>query len=64
MVYDESDKEERVYMSRDTSVNDGVQIQTRVFNSMISPSLSLHELRLKIGSVITVMRNIFLSDVG
>ncbi|XP_076044688.1 uncharacterized protein LOC143027303 [Oratosquilla oratoria] len=58
MVYDKSDKPEKVYRSEDTSVDNDMDVQTSVYNSMTSPSLPLHQLRLKIGSIIMVIRNI------
>ncbi|XP_076057681.1 uncharacterized protein LOC143035066 [Oratosquilla oratoria] len=44
MVYDKSDKPEKVYRSEDTSVDNEMDVQTSVYNSMTSPSLPLHEL--------------------
>ncbi|XP_076047315.1 uncharacterized protein LOC143028838 [Oratosquilla oratoria] len=58
IVYDKSDKPEMVYMSEDISVEDDMDIQQSVYNAMTSPSLPLHELRLKIDSIIMVIRNI------
>ncbi|XP_076059355.1 ATP-dependent DNA helicase Pif1-like [Oratosquilla oratoria] len=58
IVYDKSDKPERVYMSENISVEDDMEIQQSVYNAMSSPSLPPHELKLKIGSVIMVIRNI------
>ncbi|XP_076067746.1 ATP-dependent DNA helicase Pif1-like [Oratosquilla oratoria] len=58
MVYDKSDKPEKVYRSEDTSIDNDMDVQTSVYNSMTSPSLPLHDLRLKIGSIIMVIRNI------
>ncbi|XP_076066135.1 uncharacterized protein LOC143039777 [Oratosquilla oratoria] len=58
MVYDKSEEPEKVYMSVDTAMKEVTGIQTSVFNAITSPSLPLHMLRLKVGSVIMVMRNI------
>ncbi|XP_076056367.1 uncharacterized protein LOC143034320 [Oratosquilla oratoria] len=58
MVYDKSEEPEKVYMSVDTAMEEVTDIQTSVFNAITSPSLPLHMLRLKVGSVIMVMRNI------
>ncbi|XP_076031047.1 uncharacterized protein LOC143019248 [Oratosquilla oratoria] len=58
MVYDKSEEPEKVYMSVDTVMEEVTDIQTSVFNAITSPSLPLHMLRLKVGSVIMVMRNI------
>ena len=53
-----SDRRERVYMSQDTSVDDSMEIQISVLNSIITPSFPLHKLKLKIASVIMLLRNI------
>ncbi|XP_076036528.1 uncharacterized protein LOC143022270 [Oratosquilla oratoria] len=58
MVYDKSEEPEKVYMSVDTAMEELTDIQTSVFNAITSPSLPLHMLKLKVGSVIMVMRNI------
>ncbi|XP_076069711.1 uncharacterized protein LOC143041586 [Oratosquilla oratoria] len=58
MVYDKSEEPEKVYMSGDTAMEEVTDIQTSFFNAITSLSLPLHMLRLKVGSVIMIMRNI------
>ncbi|XP_076069758.1 uncharacterized protein LOC143041634 [Oratosquilla oratoria] len=59
MVYAKSNGWETLYISEGTAVNeDGMNIQTSVCNAMTSPSLPLHVLKLKIGSIVMVIRNI------
>ncbi|XP_076041898.1 uncharacterized protein LOC143025775 [Oratosquilla oratoria] len=59
-VYEKLKEKEVLYRSQDTASHDGegMEIQTSVFNSMNSPSIPLHELKLKVGAVVMVMRNI------
>ncbi|XP_076037353.1 ATP-dependent DNA helicase Pif1-like [Oratosquilla oratoria] len=58
MVFKKLNTEEKVYRSEDTSIDNEMDIQTSVYNSINSPSVPLHELKLKIGAVVMVMRNI------
>ncbi|XP_076030474.1 ATP-dependent DNA helicase Pif1-like [Oratosquilla oratoria] len=59
MVYTKSNGRETLYISEDTAVNeDGMGMQTSVYNAMASPSLPLHVLKLKIGSIVMVIRKI------
>ncbi|XP_076055270.1 ATP-dependent DNA helicase Pif1-like [Oratosquilla oratoria] len=58
IVYEKSKEREKVYMSMDVAAEEGVDIQTSVFNALTSPSIPPHELKVKIGSVVMVMRNI------
>ncbi|XP_076065324.1 uncharacterized protein LOC143039331 [Oratosquilla oratoria] len=59
-VYEKLKEKEVLYRSQDTASHDGegMEIHTSVFNSMNSPSIPLHELKLKVGAVVMVMRNI------
>ncbi|XP_076047344.1 ATP-dependent DNA helicase Pif1-like [Oratosquilla oratoria] len=58
MVYEKSKEREKVYRSMDVAAEEGVDIQTSVFNALTSSSLPNHELKHKTGSVIMVIRNI------
>ncbi|XP_076065050.1 uncharacterized protein LOC143039083 [Oratosquilla oratoria] len=58
MIYDLNQEKEVVYYSADTPLDQETDIQVSVFNSMTSPSVPLHDLRLKIGCIVMVMRNI------
>ncbi|XP_076066073.1 uncharacterized protein LOC143039717 [Oratosquilla oratoria] len=58
LIYDTNEEKEVVYYSVDTPLNPDTDIQASVFNSMTSPSVPLHDLKLKIGCVVMVMRNI------
>ncbi|XP_076049334.1 ATP-dependent DNA helicase Pif1-like [Oratosquilla oratoria] len=57
MIYEKSE-EEVVYNSVDTATENDTDIQTSVFNALTSPSLPLHQLKVKIGSVLMIIRNI------
>ncbi|XP_076033593.1 ATP-dependent DNA helicase Pif1-like [Oratosquilla oratoria] len=57
MIYEKSE-EEVVYNSVDTATENYTDIQTSVFNALTSPSLPLHQLKVKIGSVLMIIRNI------
>ena len=59
MVFERLNTEEKIYRSEDTSVNNEMDIQTSVYNSIDSPSIPLHLLKLKVGAVVMVMRNIY-----
>ncbi|XP_076062380.1 ATP-dependent DNA helicase Pif1-like [Oratosquilla oratoria] len=58
LIYDLNKEKEVVYYSVDTPSDQDTDVQASVFNAMTSPSLPLHDLRLKVGCVIMVMRNI------
>ncbi|XP_076044745.1 ATP-dependent DNA helicase Pif1-like [Oratosquilla oratoria] len=58
MVYDKIKEQEIVYNSVDTASENYMEIQTSVFNTLTSPSLPLHEIKVKIGCVLMVIRNI------
>ncbi|XP_076068345.1 uncharacterized protein LOC143040798 [Oratosquilla oratoria] len=58
MIYEKSEEEEVVYNSVDTATENDTDIQTSVFNALTSPSLPLHQLKVKIGSVLMIIRNI------
>ncbi|XP_076069747.1 uncharacterized protein LOC143041623 [Oratosquilla oratoria] len=58
MVFNKLKENEVVYRSEDTSVDNEMDIQTSVYNALNSPSIPLHELKLKVGAVIMVLRNI------
>ncbi|XP_076029349.1 uncharacterized protein LOC143018112 [Oratosquilla oratoria] len=58
IVYEKSKEREVTYQSVDSAHEDNMDIQVSVFNSLSSPSIPLHELKLKIGCVIMVIRNI------
>ncbi|XP_076057277.1 uncharacterized protein LOC143034816 [Oratosquilla oratoria] len=58
MVYDKIKEQEIVYNSVDTASENDMEIQTSVFNALTSPSLPLHELKVKMGCVLMVIRNI------
>ncbi|XP_076047303.1 ATP-dependent DNA helicase Pif1-like [Oratosquilla oratoria] len=51
--------DEHIYRSEDKPIgNDEIEVQTTVYNKMNSPSVPLHELKLKVGCVIMIMRNL------
>ncbi|XP_076056347.1 uncharacterized protein LOC143034296 [Oratosquilla oratoria] len=58
MVFKRLKENEVVYRSEDTSVDNEMDIQSSVYNALNSPSIPLHELKLKVGAVIMVLRNI------
>ncbi|XP_076037449.1 ATP-dependent DNA helicase Pif1-like [Oratosquilla oratoria] len=58
MVFKRLNTEAKIYRSEDTSVDNEMDIQTSVYNSINSPSIPLHELKMKIGAVVMVMKNI------
>ncbi|XP_076038383.1 ATP-dependent DNA helicase Pif1-like [Oratosquilla oratoria] len=58
IVFKRLKNEEFVYRSEDKSIDNEMDIQTSVYNSINSPSIPLHELKLKIGAVVMVLRNI------
>ncbi|XP_076061287.1 uncharacterized protein LOC143037062 [Oratosquilla oratoria] len=58
MVFKRLNTEAKIYRSEDTPVDNEMDIQTSVYNSINSPSIPLHELKMKIGAVVMVMRNI------
>ncbi|XP_076038876.1 uncharacterized protein LOC143024047 [Oratosquilla oratoria] len=58
LIYDLNEEKEVVYYSVDTPSDPEPDVQASVFNSMCSPSVPLHDLRLKIGCIVMVMRNI------
>ncbi|XP_076030510.1 uncharacterized protein LOC143018816 [Oratosquilla oratoria] len=58
LIYDLNEEKEIVYYSVDTPSDPEPDVQASVFNSMCSPSVPLHDLRLKIGCIVMVMRNI------
>ncbi|XP_076057281.1 uncharacterized protein LOC143034821 [Oratosquilla oratoria] len=59
-VYNKVIGKEVVYMSVDVGCEsiEGMDVQASVFNSMDSPSIPPHKLRLKEGAIVMVMRNI------
>ncbi|XP_076060335.1 ATP-dependent DNA helicase Pif1-like [Oratosquilla oratoria] len=58
IVFKRLKNEEFVYRSEDKSIDNEMDIQTSVYKSINSPSIPLHELKLKIGAVVMVLRNI------
>ncbi|XP_076041929.1 uncharacterized protein LOC143025805 [Oratosquilla oratoria] len=58
MIQKKTKGEEKTYFSVDTPVEEGTDVQTSVFNALTSPSLPPHQLKVKIGSVVMVVRNI------
>ncbi|XP_076055149.1 ATP-dependent DNA helicase PIF6-like [Oratosquilla oratoria] len=58
MIHEKLKEKEVVYNSVDVAVEEGTDIQTSVFNAMTSPSLPPHQLRVKVGSVLMIIRNI------
>ncbi|XP_076065254.1 uncharacterized protein LOC143039266 [Oratosquilla oratoria] len=58
MIHEKLKEKEVVDNSVDVAVEEGTDIQTSVFNAMTSPSLPPHQLRVKVGSVLMIIRNI------
>ncbi|XP_076037292.1 uncharacterized protein LOC143022806 [Oratosquilla oratoria] len=58
MIHEKLKEKEVVYNSVDVAVEEGTDIQTSVFNAMTSPSLPPHQLRVKVGGVLMIIRNI------
>ncbi|XP_076039472.1 uncharacterized protein LOC143024546 [Oratosquilla oratoria] len=59
VIYERIKGDEHIYRSEDKPIgNDEIEIQTSVYNKMNSPSVPLHELKLKVGCVIMIMRNL------
>ncbi|XP_076052787.1 uncharacterized protein LOC143032201 [Oratosquilla oratoria] len=57
-IYDRNQEKERIYFSVDTPVDKETDVQASVFNAMTSPSLPLHALKVKVGCVLMIIRNI------
>ena len=58
IVFEKLITEEKIYLSEDVSVDNELDIQTSVYNSINSPSIPPHELKMKVGVIVMVMRNI------
>ncbi|XP_076032462.1 uncharacterized protein LOC143020185 [Oratosquilla oratoria] len=59
MIHEKIEEEEKVYYSVDTPVDQDSDVQTSVYNAMTSPSLPPHALKVKVGSVLMIIRNIY-----
>ena len=58
LIYDRNKEKERIYFSIDQPVDKETDVQASVFNAMTSPSLPLHALKVKVGCVLMIIRNL------